>query len=171
MALTAPLRLIIWPGSQVTCQASGWPGIGRAVCAVPSLVIRSSVMVRGIGVVLRWGSWFGFQVGFGFAGPAGAGFQEFCQGLGVAAGLPVAELVDHDQVGGPARRPPVFGVWRVVGLAHLGRGLRPGLGGGGSVLVAFPARGGHWPASLSAAGSAPGRSGSGWGRPASSGLS
>src|SRR5690349_20367627 len=101
MAVTAPLRLIIWPGSQVTCQAPGWPGTRRAVCAVRSLVIRSSVMVRGIGVVLRSGSWFGFQVGFGFAGPAGPGLQELGQGLGVAAGLPVAELVDHDQIGRP----------------------------------------------------------------------
>jgi hypothetical protein len=32
--------------------------------AVRTLVIRSLVMVRGMGVL----SWFGFQVGFGFAG-------------------------------------------------------------------------------------------------------
>ena len=63
-----------WPGSQVTCPAGGRPETSRAVRAVRSLVIRSPVMVRGMGVR----SWFGFQVWLGFAGAAG--FQELGEG-------------------------------------------------------------------------------------------
>jgi hypothetical protein len=47
-------------------------------------------------MVLLLGSWFGFRFGFGFAGSAGPGFQELGQGRGVAAGRPIAELVDDD---------------------------------------------------------------------------
>src|SRR6266496_151478 len=65
-------------------------------------------------------SWFGLQVGLGFAGAAGPGFQELGQGRGMG-GLPAAELIDHDQVGGTAGRPLLLGLRQVVGLAHFGR--------------------------------------------------
>jgi hypothetical protein len=94
------------------------------VFAVRSLAIRLLVMVRGIGVVLRPGSWFGFQVGLGFAGSGGPGFQELGQGRG-SGGLPVAELVDHDQVGGAPWWPLVFGAWQVIGFADFGMVLLP----------------------------------------------
>src|SRR6476646_4566035 len=82
-----------------------------------SLVMMVSSMVRPMAVGFRLRSWFGFQVGFRFAGAAGSGFQQLGQGWGMTAGLPVAELVDHDQVGGTAGCDAVQG--------KLGEGAMP----------------------------------------------
>src|SRR5271165_611625 len=118
IAVMAVLRSRIWPGSQDTSQPFR-SGACRAVCAVWSLVMVVSLMVRVMAVSSGSGSWFGFQVGLWFAGASG--FQELGQRRR-PAWLPAAELVDHDCVlGGTAWWPAVgvVGEREVIGVLHL----------------------------------------------------
>ena len=64
----ALLRSRTSPGSQDACHMCWQPGASRAVCGFWSLVMVVSVMVRVMAVTSGCGSWFGFPVGFGFAG-------------------------------------------------------------------------------------------------------
>jgi hypothetical protein len=63
------------------------------------------------------GSWFGFQVGFRFAGASWLGFQELGEGRW-SAGRPAADLVDHERVHGTVLVPGlvVVGAREVVGV-------------------------------------------------------
>src|ERR1039457_3038857 len=137
----------------IASRPAGRAGTSRAVCVVRSLVIRSAVMVMGMGVR----SWFGFQVWFWFA--CAAGFQELGEGWGLA-GLPAAELVDHDRVRGTALRPAVVREWQVVRFGGFGHLLLPwprvgdqGRGGRAAGSGWCSAGPGHWAASMPAAGS------------------
>jgi hypothetical protein len=63
------------------------------------------------------GSWFGFQVWLWIVGAPG--FQELGEGWGLA-GLPAAELVDHDHVLGTARGPAVVREPQVIRFVCFG---------------------------------------------------
>jgi hypothetical protein len=73
-------------------------------------------MVKVMTVASRSGSWFGFQVWFGFAGAGGRCFQELGEGRWLIW-LPSAELVDHDHVVGAMAQ--IVREGRDVGLSHL----------------------------------------------------
>src|SRR5580704_10510419 len=81
-------------------------------------------MVKVMAVSSGSGSWFGFQVGFWFAGASG--FQELGQRRR-PSWLPAAELVDHDRVLGTAWRPAVgeIGERQVIGVLQLLQVLGP----------------------------------------------
>src|ERR1039457_4958545 len=125
IAVMVMLRSRIWPGSQDTSQRCARPGASRAVWGVWSLVMVVSLIVRAMAVTFWWGSWFGFQVGFRWAGASG--FQELGEGWG-CVWLPAAELVDDDRVLGKAWWPVVgeVGEREVIGVPQLAHVHVPG---------------------------------------------